>query len=468
MLSVLNNCIDSLDLRVSRLASPSEWLLSQAEIWRKYKKDADFGTDPLLIELAGLGSWRLKFSGHHPYEFVLINPEICDIRIWNPYKWSTAFKGQTGQLYISFRSRFLQIAGLPAARRLIEDLHSVFFAAWSQGFCRVARADAAVDLQLEQGFQWGDIPKFVTRSRFKDIDTGSDPLQSACDILQRCLGEEGPDRITRSLVPTNNDSISLSMSDFLVLQQALETVAANAQDDSYIYRVIHRRLPQTLYFGRFGGACYARIYDKLASLGKQNKEYMREIWSTAGWDGEFPVWRFEFSMSGDFLKGAVDLLSEHFPVGELPQDLREFDIFLDSMPRIWQYLTQNWLRFTQPEPGDSNLWRAPLSPIWEVVQSAWPECEPVIRCRPPRNHDDEQLVAQLKGVALTIAARRSPTDSLSDETFSIAFDLVLFFETGNFQHLLRERRQLLGIDDLSDTQYSAEVRSQRMIQGNGS
>ncbi len=450
------------------MAAPSDWLLSQADVWRKYKKNSDFGTDPLLIELAGLGSWRLKFSGHHPYEFVLINPEICDIRIWNPYKWLSAVEGQTGQLYVSFRSRFLQVAGLPVVRSVIEDLHSIFFSSWSGGFCRVARADAAADLQLDQGFEWSDLAKFVSRSRYKDIDTDSDSLQPAREILDRHLQQGGTDRVTSPPITTDSGLISLSMAELITLHQALSSTTANAEDDGYLYRVIHKRLPQTLYFGRFGGACYARIYDKLASLGKQSKDYMRAIWAASGWDEESPVWRFEFSMAGDFLKSAVDLLSDHFTEGELPQDLRELDIFLDSMPAIWQYLTHNWLRFTQPELGDSNLWRAPLSPVWETVQSAWSESEPVIRCRPPRNHDDEQLVAQMKGVALTIAARRSPQNDLSEDSFSVLRDLEKFFDSGSFKHELLERRQLLGIDDLSDSQYSAEIRSERMSEGNGS
>lgn len=453
----LNSCIDSLDLRLSKLASPSSWLQTQVPIWREYIDTVEIGTSPLLIELPGLGHWRLKFSGHRPYEFVLINPQICDLRIWNPDKWASAIQGQTGQVYISFRSQFLQAAGLDGVRDFVEQLQPILFSTWSGGFLRVSRADIATDLQIERGFSWDDMQRFVSRSRFRDVVVDSGLVQQALQTIEQLP----PNRITRGALPT---TVTLSQSELETIRAGLEVVAAI--DDQYLYRVCHNRQPQTLYFGRFGGALYARIYDKLASLDKQAKGYMRQIWTDAGWDGVSPVWRFEFSLSGDFLREAVNLCLDSGD-GQLPQDLRDFDRFCDSMHEIWAYLTSDWLRFC-PHTEDSNLWRSPLDPVWIALQSAWPESQAVLRHHAPPVFNDEQLTAQLKGLALTVAARRSHTDTLSESSFSICFDLWHYMESSSFEHDLKQRRCLLGVDDLSDSQFSAEVRSHRMLEGNGS
>lgn len=290
MLAILNTIIDSLHLRVCRIASPSDWLLQHYLAWRAYQKTAEFGADPLLIDIPGVGAFSLKFSGHRPYEFVLINPEICDIRIWNPDKWSSAVQGQTGQLYIDFRSRFLQLAGLPAVYSVLEALHKAFFGTWAYGWVRVSRADLSADLQLDRNFGWTDLEQFVSRARRREIMAGDQPdlLDQAREIL--------------AAAPTDNKggaTYTLSNSDFQTLQKLVDSFGST--EDAHLYRVVHDRNPQTLYFGSFGGALYARVYDKLASLSKQGKEYMKEIWGAAGWDGESPVWRFEFSLSGDFL-----------------------------------------------------------------------------------------------------------------------------------------------------------------------
>lgn len=409
-----------------------------------------------------MGSWRLNSFGHRPYEFVLINPEICDIYIWNPDKWNKAVETQTGQLYFSFRSRFLQTSGIDGVRQLVQSIKKVFlgspYGGRSGEFCRIARVDCAVDIQLDRDFSWQDLPNFVSRGRYRD-DSAGDSVQKAKQIIDEKL--HPPNRVTRGVQPT-----IVTAKELEILEAALGAIEAG--DDGYLYRVCHQRRLETLYFGRFSSPLYARIYDKLGSLDKQGKEYMREIWGAAGWDGESPVWRVEFSLSGDFLKEALDLLTPD-ENGELPHDLRDFETFMISLPQVWQYLTTKWLRFCEPSPGDKNLWRSPLSPIWAVVQGAWLSPEPIIRVRPPRKFDDPQLTAQLKGLALTIAAKRSRRDSIGQEAYSIVVsDLWGYFESSSFEVELKQRRKLLGIDDLSDTNFSAFLRKDRIIQGCGS
>lgn len=154
--------------------------------------------------------------------------------------------------------------------------------------------------------------------------------------------------------------------------------------------------------------------------------------------------------------------------GELLPDIRELDTFLNSIPSLWQYLTGSWLRYCLPSDSDSNPWRWELSPIWELLQTAFGEGVPVIRCSPPKQLKDDQLEAQLRGLFLTLAAKLSPTDQVSEAAAVPIGVLINYLDSDSFQYELQARRKLLGLDDLSDTLYSTEARQMRMLEGRGS
>lgn len=466
---LVNTLIDSLDLRICTSSLPSSWFLSSFPQWRVYSEacTGDYSQSDLIIGLSdGLsefGYWTLKPFGHRPYEFILCNPEVCDIRIWNPDKWDKAISSQTGQIYISFRSKFLQHSGLLGVQDLLLKISSLFFTSPDLLFCRVSRADLASDITCP-GFSWDDLGQFVSRSRYRECSTSDTSLtHKALSLLSSKLGESQPPQgITRGVVPTD---VSVSVDDLSLIREALESFQ---EDNTGLYRVVHNRSPQTLYFGKFSSALYARIYNKSVSLSVQSKEYMRDIWLNAGWDGDSTVWRFEFSLSGDFLKNAIDI-SVTDERGECLTDLRNFDSFLSAIPQIWQYLTHKWLKYVEPRLNDSNQWRQVIHPLWAVVQSSWNSEFLVFRRKLNHTYDESQMVAQLKGVALTIASRRSPRDELTDETFSVVLDdLWGYFESSEFEADLIERRRLLGIDSVSDTLYSAQIRFDRMAEGDGS
>lgn len=452
---LLNSCIDSLDLRVLRFASPSTWLKDSLPRWRDFQQNSEPNSGPFLVELPGLGSFRLKPTKSRPYELVLINPEIADIRIWNPEKWSTAIAGATGQFYVSFRSKFLQFQGMEGVRGFIRNLTSLlcnpFDEQSSPGWERVSRADLAADLQMDSAYQWSDLDRFVTRARQKDINPDSNTLR---EEIKAILGSPPLD---------NKGGATYNVSPEL-LSKALQALDCEPSEDGYVYRVVAKKQLQTIYFGRFGSPLYARLYDKLASLDRQHKGYMRDIWREAGWDGESPVWRHEFSLSGDFLRAIANL-----ETGEI-EDLREFELFLTAVSRIWQYLTCDWLRFTalESESDDSNLWRRELADSWSVLQIAFASSSSIVRRHPPRCPDDKQLKAQMLGVALTIAAKRACSNTDESAVHSILSDVVGWIDRADFYDSLRERRQLLGVDDFSDTSISTLYRVERLAEGFGS
>lgn len=450
---VLNSCIDSLDLRVLRFASPSTWLLERLPSWRDFQQNSEPDSNPFIVELPELGSFRLKPTKTRPYELTLINPEIADIRIWNPEKWSSAIAGATGQFYISFRSKFLQFQGMAGVRRFIAAVESLLCTSFDTeaagGWERISRVDLAADMQCDRGYQWSDLDRFVTRARQKDISPDSSIL---CEEIKEILSAPPADNKGGATYNVSNE----------ILLEVLQTLTSEPAEDGYVYRVVAKKEPQTLYFGRFGSPLYARLYDKLASLDRQHKGYMRDIWRDAGWDGYSPVWRHEFSLSGEFLRAIGNL-----ETGEI-EDLREFELFLTAIPRLWQYLTCDWLRFTAVEAEDSNPWRREVSDSWAVLQMAFASPTSIVRRHPPRCPDDKQLKAQMLGVALTIAAKRATSDTDEQAVHSVFSDLMTWVDEPVFYSRLKERRQVLGVDDFSDTSLSASYRVERMAEGYGS
>lgn len=481
---VLNQVIDSLYLRVMRLGGASDYLREQIPLWRQYKTKVE--TDKYLVELPGLGSFTLLPFGDKSYEFVLVNKEIASIRIWNPDRWDTAISTQTGQFYVDFRSKFLQQKGIPAVKQFIENLDKAFvgllgrgmgeetpmseLASFNEsaqlpstrlGWERVSRVDLACDFQVLKDFLWEDLPKFVTKARRKEVDPQSQSdREAALKILERLRGEisESP--------PTQGNkggaNCRILSNDLAVLDSAIRGKGGNTDDEAYVYRVLFGRSPESIYFGRFGSALYCRLYNKLKSLDVQGKGYMRDIWLAKGWNGIDSVWRNEFSLSGDFLREC-----QLIDGGEVV-DLREFDQFLKAIPQIWQYLTHTWLRYTIPDPCDKTKTRWETDPTWQIVQTAFPCPTAIYRQEPQSKPTDEGLKAQLLGIVLSLAAKRAECDDDPDSGESVVFDVLDYVSAGIYREKLIKRRKELGIDDFSDTQFSAYLREQTMSEGGGS
>ncbi|OOZ77339.1 hypothetical protein BOW50_08365 [Solemya velum gill symbiont] len=99
----------------------------------------------------------------------------------------------------------------------------------------------------------------------------------------------------------------------------------------------------------------ARLYNKTIELEKSGKDYMHEIWSDQGWDGEQDVWRLEFQFRRDALRRL---------------GIKTFDELLQYLGGLWQYATTDWLRLTCPDPVDKTQTRWPTHRMWEVLQQA--------------------------------------------------------------------------------------------------
>lgn len=503
---VLNRVVDSLDLRLSKNCHPSAWLVEQLPAWRAFAEqwfDSPDKCKPLMVDL-GIGMFQVRPKGA-PYEFVLINPEIADIRIWNPDKWPAAIGTQTGQFYISLRSRFLQFSGAAeaadtvcgAVERLMcgAPMRLAHHEIDNGEFCRVARADLAIDTEERRGMTWRDLDQYTCRARKRDIWLASDD-DAALEQAFQSLAEAERGRVKAGITDeplVSNKGGANYMREFCEaagisphtmgrVVSALKNAWGITSENRSSRIVAASRTIETVYFGRFGSALYARRYDKLASLDAQGKEYMRDVWASAGWDRRKPVWRTEFSISGDFLKEVL--------LDDVVHDVRELGIFLAAIPAIWAYLTLRWLRHHKGS-NDKNVSRWQLSPLWEVISAAWDSEQPITRKQPVPKPVYEKLIAQFQGLALSIAAYRSSWrdrrrhdpdtfevfegvkyDELNGEIFdipsSLGIDLARFFASAEAEAMLRERIQVYAMDERSDTTFSAMLRSERIAEGLGS
>lgn len=462
---LLNTCIDSLYLRCGAIGAASPWILNQAEIWRAHKAAADFETPELLIELPGLGTFKVLFHGHRPYEFILSNPEIADIRLWNPQKWNSKAACVTGQLYITFRSRWMQLNGLGRVGEFTNQLQDLCFSGSAGRWTKVSRADLAADIARDEFFTWADLERFVSRARIRDNMAAVDDLADLREQLSQGLPPRDNKGGATYMDSQNADSaVVLTREQADRLRGVLDDLVDGMGPDATLTRTVNRGSLQTMYFGRFGGALYCRIYDKLAEIKKSGKTYLEDTWRAAGWSGRGSVARVEFSLSGEFLAAAGGIHGSGLP----DIDLRPLEAFRNAVPSLWRYLAGDWLRLTLPTP-DTNRWRWDLDPFWETVQDAWPDAVPIVRCQPPRRPDTAQLMAQIRGCVLTATALRSQHNTEGNRTaLQVLTELLDAVDGEGFDAEVDTRRRELGIDDFSDTWFSSSARSQSLLDGYGS
>lgn len=103
-----------------------------------------------------------------------------------------------------------------------------------------------------------------------------------------------------------------------------------------------------------GGAIAARLYDKTLEIRVSRKDYLKGLWSQAGWDGEAHVWRLEFQLKRETLSQL---------------DLKDFALVMNNLGGIWSYAMTQWLKLTLPNPDDKTRSRWPVHPLWAALAS---------------------------------------------------------------------------------------------------
>ena len=101
-----------------------------------------------------------------------------------------------------------------------------------------------------------------------------------------------------------------------------------------------------------GGSIMARLYDKTAEIEVSGKDYMRGLWTEAGWNGESRIWRVEFEFQRDCLKQL---------------GLRGLPSIMGNRNGLWSYATTEWLKLTIPNESDQTRSRWPIHPLWGLI-----------------------------------------------------------------------------------------------------
>lgn len=447
---VLNRLVDSLHVRISEPRLPSDWLMERVSKWRAHLREWREGQDPLTEVLPGIGTFVLM-RGKRRYEFVLASKTIGDIRIWKPESWDRAISTQTGQFYLDFRSVFLQIEGTHMAEHFMNILVRLL-CCWDDRkewrkypkFRRVARLDLACDTQEPRDMKWSDLESYVCRCNMVDIHTPHSDMDVK-DLIDKLGGRDAlaTPPLDNKGGPKARSAKRVDTGVRAVVRELMKGVKAElkTQGTAAMSRVVATRDPQTVYFGKLGSAMYARRYNKLAEIGVTGKAYMKDVWARAGWDEDSPVWRLEFSLSGDKLR------EFQLPDASV-HDLREMRAALDAIPAMWAYLTDDWLRFCDRVPRKRpGLW--PVAASWRVVAGAWDRAVPVYRAELPRKLDAPMLIKQAAGCLLSAAAIRAKSDDTPDEMHAIAEIFRKLADSGMYSTLQTERRRELGVDDWS-------------------
>jgi hypothetical protein len=596
---IINRVVDSLDVRLYRDNVMSSWLETALVDIRDIIKNAVLG-QPDFFELPQIGTFEVRRARRGAYEFTLINRQLGDVHIWNPDKWRTKQVSDTGQLYVSFRSSFLQSWGVPGAVKVLDTLEGLFFGINrlmnpdATDYRRISRVDIAVDyadLRVHKMNQaqrerhsvvaWSDLDCYQSRAKRTTREAWLTPFNSSAeevlrDVLKRSKHDLGrvnkflktinlapfPDSDNRGghcYTPKQNgfsetlsgpliqalgaslpgvesviqtprtpeilnapnvgsadehdfnadDSTAAATSsgtgddgvNALALERTVMMLAdmlvEGVQNDgkAHTTRVIGSRKPQTVYLGRFGSDLYAREYNKQASLVVQNKAYLLDTWLQNGWDGDAPVWRLEFSLSGEALRQFVNTRT-----GERV-DIRGPLEFVRWIPRVWNYLTRTWVRHTIPS-SDTNQARWKPSERWQSLQNAWSDTIEIVRSKRAANPSVEHLEQGVKGYSKSLIAKLCSVpelraraleacglqavpardekenlkrfwDALIDECKGELLNRIsaaMFDEEHEQQFNMEvvQRQASFGLDAVSDTALSALMRTDRMKEGRGS
>ncbi|MFA5040445.1 MAG: hypothetical protein WC464_02275 [Bdellovibrionales bacterium] len=105
-----------------------------------------------------------------------------------------------------------------------------------------------------------------------------------------------------------------------------------------------------------GGDIAFRLYDKTEELMKNARPYLKALWHQKGWDGKTKVWRTEFEVKREAIKGL---------------EINTVDDLIRLDASLWSFLTNDWLRIVAQNPNDTHRERWPSQPFWIAVSRAF-------------------------------------------------------------------------------------------------
>ena len=140
----------------------------------------------------------------------------------------------------------------------------------------------------------------------------------------------------------------------------------------------------------------ARLYDKTREIVHSGKDWMRVIWSHAGYSATKPVWRLEFEVKRDGLR---------------ERGISTLDDLDRSTGALWRHLAHSWLRLVLLRPG-TRIERCPTDPNWASlrVDAFENSVDAGIVRRAAAAADIERILIGLRGYLSSYAAETGVAD----------------------------------------------------------
>lgn len=148
-----------------------------------------------------------------------------------------------------------------------------------------------------------------------------------------------------------------------------------------------------------GGDIAGRIYDKTEEIKKSKKDWIVDLWKPGGYLAEHKVWRVEFECK----RGALGTLG-----------INTITDLLTKQRALWQYLCEDWLRFSVPSSTDKTRSRWPNHSVWDAISAAFLvdglKGDKLQRFTPQRLPSDDRLFRHGIGGVTSFMAREGITD----------------------------------------------------------
>lgn len=142
-----------------------------------------------------------------------------------------------------------------------------------------------------------------------------------------------------------------------------------------------------------GGVVACRLYDKTLEIQESGKDYLKELWATAGWKEGQRVWRLEFEIKRDFLHQI---------------NLTTFSEVMGHLAGLWSYATDDWLRLCLPNQNDKTRSRWAIHPLWQYLASVdWESSggKLLSRFSPTRAPDEKYLFRRALSLIFSFMAK---------------------------------------------------------------
>ena len=221
--------------------------------------------------------------------------------------------------------------------------------------------DALFDV-LKRGTKY--FPYIIKDKRFNiQLSSGRNQIPlSYTQISAQYLAYVGPEAAIKELETVVGQLGTVSYTSISRGDLYIDVVTNFKLDDLGPIDFVGRPIQCVRYYSRgFEGLKFItddlilRIYDKTKEIKVSKKEYMKENWLAAGWDGISPVYRIEFQLNSKALRE----LGVQFP-----------EQLLQKQGSLWGYCTRKWIRIVAPGRHSSRD-RWPTHEFWEHVQNGY-------------------------------------------------------------------------------------------------